>query len=238
MKCLLMPNSKILFIWNFLIMFCVGYIVTFMPYYMVFDKKNSSRDIIEILLNLVFIADMVLMFFSAFYDSKGKLVISHKEICISYLKGYFFIDLLTSIPFSFIMTSENSSNTENVNKILSLLKLPKLIRMIKLAKIIKVKEAMKGTKIGYYFRINRGFFKVLGLGLVTLIILHLGTCLWCSLGFLNNQYPNTWIFRYEMLDESEYNIYITAFYFCFTVLTTVGYGDITGFTNSKCIFWK
>ena len=214
-------------------MMCVGYIVTFMPYYMVFDKKTNSRDFIEILLNVIFIIDMILMFFSAFYDHKDRLVNNHKDIAWSYIKGYFFIDLLTSIPFGLIMQNENTSNTENANKILSLLKLPKLIRMIKLAKIIKVKEAMKGTKIGYYFRINGGFLKVLGLGIATLIILHLGTCLWCSLGFLDNQFPNTWIYRYEMLDESEYSIYITAFYFCFTVLTTVGYGDITGFTNSK-----
>jgi hypothetical protein len=107
--------------------------------------------------------------------------------------------------------------------------------MIKLAKIIKVKEALKGTRIGYYFRINGGFLKVCGLGVVTLVILHLGTCLWCSLGYLESQYPRTWIFRYNLLDHDEAGIYIRAFYFCFTVLTTVGYGDITGFTNSKLL---
>lgn len=227
-----MPDSRILFFWNMLIMVCVGYIVTFMPYYMVFDKESSFRDITEYVLNVIFIIDMILMFFSTFYDSRGDIVSNHKQIAIAYLKGYFWIDLLTSIPFGLLFGREDS-NTDNANKILSLLKLPKLIRMIKLAKIIKVKEALKGTRIGYYFRINGGFLKVLGLGVVTLIILHLGTCLWCSLGYLESQFPRTWIFRYNMLDEGETRIYVTAFYFCFTVLTTVGYGDITGFTNSK-----
>ena len=222
-----------LFFWNLLIMTCVGYIMTFMPYYMVFEHETTFQNVLEILLNLIFIIDMIMMFFTAFYNKKNTLVVDHKKIVMNYICGYFAIDLLTSIPFGLIFQNNSNAKTGNANKILSLLKLPKLIRMIKLAKIIKVKEALKGTRIGYYFRINGGFLKVCGLGLVTLIILHLGTCLWCSLGFMESQFPNTWIFRYNKLDEEEFSIYISAFYFCFTVLTTVGYGDITGFTNSK-----
>jgi hypothetical protein len=66
--CMLMPSSKLLFIWNMLIMVCVGYIVTFMPYYMVFDHENLARTIIEYVLNFIFILDMILMFFSSYYD--------------------------------------------------------------------------------------------------------------------------------------------------------------------------
>ena len=36
-----------------------------------------------------------------------------------------------------------------------------------------------------------------------------------------------------MLDKPDWQVYLTAFYFCLTTLTTIGYGDITPFTNSS-----
>ena len=43
---------------------------------------------------------MVLRFFTAFYDCNYELVLDRKKIALNYLKGTFFIDLLSTVSIS------------------------------------------------------------------------------------------------------------------------------------------
>lgn len=66
--------------------------------------------------------------------------------------------------------------------------------------------------------------------------MHLAACLWCGIGLVESDYPDTWIWRLGYIDYDNFQIYIYSFYFCFVVLTTVGYGDISAYTDCK-EFW-
>ena len=39
--------------------------------------------------------------------------------------------------------------------------------------------------------------------------------------------------RNNVIDEDNFTLYLMSIYYAFTTLATVGYGDITGKTNSK-----
>jgi len=45
----------------------------------------------------------------------------------------------------------------------------------------------------------------------------------------------TWIFRYGYQDSTNMEVYIASMYFTLTTITTVGFGDITGFTTPERI---
>jgi hypothetical protein len=49
------------------------------------------------------------MFFSAYYDENGIIVHSYKVIALSYIKGFFIIDLITCIPFNLILTTSGKA---------------------------------------------------------------------------------------------------------------------------------
>jgi Ion channel len=76
----------------------------------------------------------------------------------------------------------------------------------------------------------------MGLGVSTIAILHLGACLWSALGYLEDEIPYTWIYRFKFQDKTPLEIYLIAIYYCFVALTTVGYGDITAFTIPEILF--
>lgn len=46
--------------------------------------------------------------------------------------------------------------------------------------------------------------------------------------------------RHDFIDESKLTLYLVSYYWAFTILTTVGFGDITAQTNTEmliCIIW-
>lgn len=71
-----------------------------------FDITTNSLSyrILELLIDSWFLFEIFVNFFTGYYE-KGYLVMLKKKIALNYLKTWFFIDLLSSIPFSYF-TSE------------------------------------------------------------------------------------------------------------------------------------
>ena len=64
--------------------------------------------ILETVMDSVFMCDIIVAFNTGFYK-KGYLEMKRKEIIKNYLKTWFFLDLLASFPYSYVI---NSSETE------------------------------------------------------------------------------------------------------------------------------
>lgn len=55
---------------------------------------------IETFIDIWFLLEILLNFLTGYYE-KGHLVMQKKKIAINYIKTWFFLDLISSIPFSF-----------------------------------------------------------------------------------------------------------------------------------------
>jgi hypothetical protein len=69
---------------------------------------------------------MILNFFFAFYDDHDEVIDDRKKIAMTYIKGWFAIDLFTIFPISQIL------NTTNYGHLARIARLPKLYRLIKI----------------------------------------------------------------------------------------------------------
>lgn len=61
----------------------------------------------EMIIDIGFMLDILVNFNTGFYK-KGYLVMKRKEIIKNYLKTWFFMDLLASFPYSWILTEDNT----------------------------------------------------------------------------------------------------------------------------------
>ena len=225
-------------IWNLISIPLLLYIVIFIPYFLVFNISIFVFNTFEKMIDVYFIFDILVNFNTAYLANEYRYETRRTKIAKKYLKTYFIIDLLTSIPISWIM--EGTGRNVSFNKLLRIAKLPKLMQTSKASKFLKLSYILKALKLGdfwrYKIKAKESFFKALMLGITTYLVLHISGCLFIYLGFMESQIPNTWIYHANLENASTGEIYLSSIYFCFVVLTTVGYGDIVGVNQYEHIF--
>ena len=85
--------------WDLLIALLLIYTGFVVPIRIAFYIFASPGFIVfELLIDLCFIADIILTFFTA-YEKNGIIEVRHKQLAITYLKGWFWIDFISTIPF-------------------------------------------------------------------------------------------------------------------------------------------
>ncbi len=94
--------------WTLVGFFLIIYAVSFMPYGMLFYPENKSINAFEDWMNVYFILDIFVNFNVAIDDASNpgqyarliRLVVDRCLLAKNYLAGFFFLDLLSSIPFN------------------------------------------------------------------------------------------------------------------------------------------
>lgn len=101
-----------------------------------FEVEPTRWKAIQTTIDFLFFVDMILIFNSAFYDDDFKVVDKRKTIAVTYLKSWFFVDLLAMLPFDLILQREYQD-------IVRIVRLGRLSKLSKLCKLVRVFRVMK-----------------------------------------------------------------------------------------------
>jgi hypothetical protein len=88
----------------------------------------------DIIFDVLFFIDALLTFFVAIITEDYKIIDNKKDIAIIYIKGWFFVDILSCIPIGALGKALLSA------KAAQSITLIKLIKLLRLTKIIKEKQ--------------------------------------------------------------------------------------------------
>ena len=234
------PNSLFSIIFDSILFFFS--IVSFIeiPLYLAINQ-NFCRDfslisLINYIIDFLNIIDLFLGFFRAFYNWDEQLITKRKFIVLNYISGWFFFDLLSSVPvYTIIKFNEKSCYNKKEltsNYIDAILNNNHYLFILnKIFKILKIFLNNQAWSI-FSNKINEKWNIIIIIFLVFSSINYI-SCMYIFIG--RNSFPN-WIFHTKLNNESFLNIYITAIYIIIMALTTVGYGDITCYSFSELIF--
>ena len=222
--------------WDMIIFFFILYSIIFYPYLISFVYRSLHMEK-EIISECVFLIDFLLNFFTSFHDIEENNITNLKEIIINYLKDCFFIDFITCIPFSLIISIYQQMNPllnyENDNNIKFLI----CLQWIGLLRVFRLeKKDADGfiTKINVFDNTRNN--RLLKSSLYFFLIVHITSCLWVFIGKIQSSSGLNWIIGNEFQDYGNWDLYVASFYFNLVTVYSIGYGDILAFTIIERVY--
>ena len=232
--------------WDIICMIFIVYLAITVPYKICFNIIYvGAWAYLDIVMTLFFLVDIMIEFNTGFYF-KGALVLDRKAIAGNYFKFWFWMDFIASVPYTWFTDgiienpSTNSSDGGNLYKTPQLLRMIRMLRFLRVLRLLRLAKLKKILmKIEDYIASNTvaTLFVFARLLSVVFFIAHWTACWWFFIGFQDMAVnPMTWITKAKIENSSNAEQYITALYWAFTTMTTVGYGDITAITVNEKIY--
>lgn len=206
-RCIIHPQAPWKTGWNVVMLFLIIFLAMTVPYRIPFEDVTPPIWLYcDIVIDLLFIFDVSMNFFTAMEDDNGELCTDHKKIILAYMKSWFLIDVLSSIPISLIQklstptdvsaqSAANGSGNSVMNvRIIKLSRLPRLYRLLRLLKLMRLYKSNKFIeRISMQLNMSVTTSRLMKSFIMVFFLLHLVGCLWVTVAVLNPfDDPDSW----------------------------------------------
>ncbi|XP_050535811.1 potassium voltage-gated channel subfamily H member 2 isoform X3 [Daktulosphaira vitifoliae] len=248
-------------VWDWIILLLVIYTAIFTPYFAAFllnephfkgprPLKFSFDDplvAVDFFVDITFIIDIAINFRTTYVNKNDEVVSTPSKIALHYFRGWFLIDLVAAIPFDLMiagssaetdeLSMETQQKTEETTTLIGLLKTARLLRLVRVAR-----------KIDRYS--EYGAAVLLLLMATFALIAHWLACIWYAIGNAERPHLASKVGWLDILANDTHQFYshnntggpsirsryITALYFTFSSLTSVGFGNVAPNTDAEKAF--
>ena len=220
-------------LWSFITNTLTVYALFATPLVLIFSQLSEYLRSFELFVDVCFTLDIVLNFFKLSANQKESEMKTYR---LQYLRGLFIVDCVACLPG--LLTGEEAGT--NYFKMARFVHFNRFFDQLNI-----LVEKILMSWLGYTRQKVSEYVDFIKLELGVLLLTHIMAIIWIWIGTLDD---NSWvdsfvneqkeIFNNDSLTRFDFamEIYINAFYFILTTITTVGYGDISGSTTAEYLF--
>ena len=171
--------------------------------------RYLQTDFIYWLITAVYLLDIPYTFNQAV--KKGLVVVSdRRSIARRYLRGWFAVDVISAIPFTWLFSVASGGPVGG--EVTSLLDIIVFTKVLKMAKISKVSAIFRDIRES--LSVNPALMRLVTFAFWFVTVVHLMACGWVLIGASEKGRP-------------AFDQYLRGLYWCVTTIATIGYGDYT-----------
>ena len=165
-------ENKYFQIWSFLIIFFALYNSIVLPIDIAFNQNKQLKTFNDLsnfnfIIDIFFFIDIILGFRVTYRDKNtNKEIINQKSIARNYLKGEFWLDLISTIPFDYLVEVFDDEGSGDKLAGLSMVKMTRVLRIQKLIMYLNSTDEIKNT------------LNLLKTILTIILYLHIKACIW------------------------------------------------------------
>lgn len=227
------PKENMKLAWDAYIASLILYTALTQPLQLAFDSYTRGPNafgllVVDFMVIGFFFLDMMATLNTAYYSEQHDAYVTVRRlIFMKYLRNYFVVDLLSSIPLDVVVTAFlRNQGDGNMNT----LQLVKTIRLVRLIKLLKLAEIRKHVNMFIEsLRINSAIVAVCSVVFTVAIIGHFLACVWWGVSsaisnepWYTHTYPGVTNLYLAPFDVQ----YVSALYLAVTTLTSTGFGDL------------
>ena len=239
------PSTKHYRRWDFMTFTALVFTAVVTPVEVGFftDIRFDALFFVNRFVDAVFISDIFIQFVLAYPDpNRGNILIKSSPMIVKrYLRTWFFIDFVSSVPFDALAMIPSAT-------FLSQFKPLRLVRLLKLARVAKLKRILARWEAYAVFAVSYATLSVLKLSAMLAVFAHWSACLWGLAANPSFVGEDAWSWirkrRRYMVDDlgkptfragNAFHKYAASLYFSIYTMIGLGYGDVTATTHSETI---
>ncbi|XP_022662366.1 potassium/sodium hyperpolarization-activated cyclic nucleotide-gated channel 1-like isoform X3 [Varroa destructor] len=197
-----------------------------------FNDDLSARWIaFNCLSDTIFLLDIVVNFRTGIMnqDNSEQVILEPKEIAHHYIRSWFFLDLVSSIPLDyifliFIQDYQDVNTYLQAGRALRILRFAKMLSLLRLLRLSRLVRYVNQWEEVYFLNMASVFMKIINLICMMLLIGHWSGCLQFLVPMLQGFPNNSWVTINDLAKKDWFEQYSWALFKAMSHMLCIGYG--------------